>query len=152
MVQDQIYTLWALGSIGDNSAVPGVMEQVKNQDASVRKIAAYVAGVLGDSRAVEGLLPLLNDPKEDVRWNAALALALLGNAEGTDLLMKLLDHSYAETLSDITVEEKTQLRVNAVTALAKLKHEPAREKIREVSENDPVLAVRSASLEALKKF
>jgi HEAT repeat protein len=128
------------------------MEQVKNQDASVRKIAAYVAGVLGDSRAVEGLLPLLSDPKEDVRWNAALALALLGNADGTDLLMKLLDHSYAETLLDITVEEKNQLRVNSIKALAKLKHEPAQEKIREVSENDPVLAVRSAALEALKTF
>jgi HEAT repeat protein len=152
LVQDQIYTLWALGSIGDNSAVPGVMEQVKNQDASVRKIAAYVAGVLGDPRAVEGLLPLLSDPKEDVRWNAALALALLGNADGTDLLMKLLDHSYAETLLDITVEEKNQLRVNSIKALAKLKHEPAQEKIREVSENDPVLAVRSAALEALKTF
>jgi hypothetical protein len=33
-----------------------------------------------------------------------------------------------------------------------LKHEPAQEKIREVSENDPVLAVRSAALEALKTF
>ena len=99
LVQDQIYTLWALGSIGDNSAVPGVLEQVKNQDPSVRKIAAYVLGVLGDPQAVGRSAPLLNDPKEDVRWNAALALALLGNSEGADLLMKLLDPSYVETLA-----------------------------------------------------
>jgi len=152
LVQNQIYSLLALGSIGDNSAVPGVLEQTKNQDPSVRKTAAYVLGVLGDPRAVEGLLPLLNDPKEDVRWNAAPALALLGSSEGADLLMKLLDYSYVETLIDIEQAEKTQLRVNAVIGLVKLKHEPALGKIRELSENDPMPAVRSAALEALKQF
>jgi HEAT repeat protein len=152
LVEDQIYTLWALGSIGDNSAVPGVLEQVKNQEASVRKLAAYVAGVLGDPRAIEVLRPLLNDAKEDVRWNAALALAQLGDAEGADLLMQLLDHSYVDGLLDVTSEQKTELMVNAVMALAKLQHEPALEKLRGLSKSDPVPAVRSASLEALKKY
>lgn len=152
LVQSQIYTLWALGSIGDNSAVPGVLEQVKNRDGSVRKFAAYVLGVLGDRRAVEPLRPLLNDTKEDVRWNAALALAQLGDGEGADLLMKLLDHGYVDVLPDISAEQKTELMVNAVKGLGILKHEPALEKIRALSENDPVPAVRSASLEALKKF
>lgn len=152
LVQSQIYTLWALGSIGDNSAVPGVLEQVKNRDGSVRKIAAYVLGVLGDQQAIEPLRPLLNDPKEDVRWNAALALAQLGDGEGADLLMKLLDHGYVDTLQDVTPEQKTELRVNAVKGLGILKHGPAREKIHELSESDPVPAVRSASLEALKRF
>jgi HEAT repeat protein len=152
LVQNQIYTLFALGSIGDNSAVPGVLEQTKNQDSSVRKIAAYVSGVLGDPRAVEALRPLLNDSKEDVRWNSALALALLGNSEGADLLMKLLDPSYVATLSDITPEQKVELRANAVKGLAKLKYQPALERIREVSEGDPMPAVQSAALEALKNF
>lgn len=152
LVQSQIYTLWALGSIGDNSAVPGVLEQVQNRDGSVRKFSAYVLGVLGDPRAVEALLPLLNDTKEDVRWYAALALAQLGNDEGADLLMKLLDHGYVDTLPDITAEQKTELMVNAVKALGILKYEPALEKVRALSESDPVPAVRSASLEALKKF
>jgi HEAT repeat protein len=152
LVQNQIYTLFALGSIGDNSAVPGVLEQTKNQDPSVRKIAAYVAGVLGDSRAVEAVRLLLNDPKEDVRWNAALALALLGDSEGAELLTRLLDQSYVDSLTDITAEQKVELRVNAVKGLVKLKHEPALGKIRELSERDPVPAVRSAALEALEKF
>ena len=152
LVQNQIYTLFALGSIGDNSAVPGVLEQTKNQDPSVRKIAAYVAGVLGDPRAVEAVRPLLNDPKEDVRWNAALALALLGDSEGAELLTRLLDQSYVDSLTDITSEQKVELRVNAVKGLVKLKHEPAFGKIRELSERDPVPAVRSAALEALEKF
>jgi len=152
LVQDQIYTLWALGSIGDNSAVPGVLEQLKNRDASVRKFAAYVLGVLGDQRAVEVLRPLLNDEKEDVRWNTALALALLGDGEGADLLLKLLDHGYVDTLADITVEQKTELQVNAIKGLCKLKYQPALGKIRELSKGDPVPAVQSAALECLKEF
>src|SRR6185436_9288058 len=55
LIQDQIYTLWALGSIGDNSAVPVVLEFGKNQEASVRKVAAYVLGSMKDPSAVEGL-------------------------------------------------------------------------------------------------
>ena len=85
LVQNQIYTLFALGSIGDNSAVPGVLEQVKksgpirSENRSLRfGSARRSAGSRSDC------VPLLNDPKEDVRWNAALALALLGNSEGAN--------------------------------------------------------------------
>ena len=152
LVQNQIYTLWALGSIGDNSAVPGVLEQLRNPDPSIRKIAAYVAGALGDPRAIEPLSPMLGDSNEDVRWNAALALAQLGDSEGADLLVKLLDHSYVDSLPDVTPEQKTELMVNAVKSLGKLKHPPALERIRALSEADPVIAVRRASLEALKKY
>ena len=151
LVQSQIYTLFALGSIGDNSAVPGVVEQFKNQDSSVRNIAAYVSGVLGDQRAIEPLRPLLNDTREDVRYNAALALAQLGSSEGSELLLKLLDRGYVDSLANFTPEHKTGLIVNAVKTLAKLEHKPACEQIRALSQSDPAPAVRSASLTALKK-
>jgi HEAT repeat protein len=42
--------------------------------------------------------------------------------------------------------------VNAVKCLGLLKFEPARAKIVELSQSDSSLAVRNASLEALKKF
>jgi HEAT repeat protein len=152
LVLNQIYTLFALGSIGDNSAVPGVLEQTKNQDPSVRKVAAFASGFLGDIRAVEALRPLLTDPQEDVRWNSAIALAQLGSDEGAELLMNVLEPGYVDTLPNITLDDKTGLRVNAIIALSKLKYTPARERILELSESDTVLAVRSAALEALKKF
>jgi hypothetical protein len=152
LLQDQIYTLWALGSIGDNSAVPVVLEFGKNQEASVRKVAAYVLGSMKDQSAVEGLRVLLNDSAADVRWNAALALAQLNNSEGADLLMKLIDHSYVDALPETTPTQKAELMANAVTGLGILRYEPAKEKIRALSGSDPVLAVRNAALEALKKY
>jgi HEAT repeat protein len=162
LVQAQIYTLFALGSIGDNSAVPVVLEFGKNQEASVRKVAAWVLGSFKDPQAVEVLRVLLNDPVDDVRWNAAIALAQLNNSEGAELLMKLIDHSYVDTLPNMTAscpqwrtqceDPRAVLMANAVTALGILRHEPAREKIRALSENEPALGVRKAALEALKKY
>lgn len=152
LIQNQIYTLWALGSIGDNSAVPIVLEFGKSQEASVRKVAAYVLGSFKDPRAVEDLRVLLNDSKDDVRWNAALALAQLNNGEGAELLVKLLDESYVDSIQDMSLDQKALLRASAATGLGMLKHEPAKEKIRTLSENDPALDVRNASLEALKKY
>jgi HEAT repeat protein len=152
LADSQISALLALGSIGDNSAVPGVLEQVHNQDPPVRNMAVYVLGVLGDPRAVEVLRPVVNDTRRDISVNAALSLALLGDDEGADLLMMLLDRSYVDGLPDFDSGQKAELIVNAIKALTKLKHEPAVEKIQALSRNDPVPAVQSAALEALRKF
>jgi len=152
LIQEQIYTLKALHSIGDNSAVPVVLEFGRNQEASVRKYAAYVLGKLKDPQAIDGLRVLLNDNAEDVRWYAALALAELNNSEGAEVLMKLLDRSYVDTLPDIQAEDKAVMMANAVMALGMLKHEPAKEKIRELSQKADAATVQYAAMEALKKF
>ena len=152
LIRSQIYTLWALGSIGDNSAVHGVLEQAKSEDPSVRKTVAFVLGALKDPSATEPLHIMLNDAKEDVRWNAALALAQLNDSAGAELLMKVLEPGYVDTFPEMTPELKTELRVNAVIGLGMLKFQPAREKIESLSQTDLELAVRKAALEALKKF
>jgi HEAT repeat protein len=152
LIQDQIYTLRALHSIGDNSAVPVVLEFGRNQEASVRKAAAHVLGKLKDPRAIDGLRVLLNDSAEDVRWYAALALAHSDNSEGAEVLMKLLDRSYVNGLPDMKADDKAVMMANAVTALGMLKHEPAREKIRALSQQDEAPTVQYAAMEALKKY
>jgi len=144
--------LWALGSIGDNSAVPVVLEFAKNQEPSIRKVAAYIAGSLKDPRAVEDLRALLNDPKMDVTWYAAMGLAQLNDPSGADLLMKLTEFDHVNPLTDMTEEQKAELRINAVKALAILKYEPAKERLKAMSQNDPVIPVRKAAFEALEKF
>ena len=150
--ENQIYTLWALGSIGDNSAVPSVLKQLQHQDPAVRKVAAYVLGALKDPGAIRDLQIALNDVNDDVRWNAAMALALLNDATGAGLLMNLLEHEYVDRLDGFTAEQKTELMVNAVKCLAALRHEPAREKLTALSQSEPNLAVRDASIEALRKY
>lgn len=150
-VQNQIYTLMALGLLGDNAAVPGALKHLRNEDASVRKVAAYVLGYLNDPAAVHDLQVALNDTQDDVRWNAAIALARLGDGAGAEMLLKLLDRE-ALTSVPMTVEQKSELLVAAVQSLGQLKYGGARERIRQLSESDPDLGVRNASIEAMKKF
>jgi hypothetical protein len=151
-VENQISTLWALGSIGDNAAVPGILKQLRNNEATVRKVAAYVLGAIKDPSAIHELQVALNDPSPDVRWSAAMSLAQMNDATGADLLMNLIDRNYVSNIEGMTAEQKSELMVNAIKCLGILKFEPAHDKIFALSHSDADLAVRDASLEALKKF
>ena len=151
-IDNQIYNLWALGSIGDGAAVPDIARKLQAQDPALRRTAAYVLGALKDPRAIHDLKIALNDSSDDVRWNAALALAQLNDASGTDLLTKLTDRSYVDKLEGMSPEQRSQLVINAVKCLGLLKFQPAKDKILALSQSDPDLAVRDASMEALKRF
>ena len=52
----------------------------------------------------------------------------------------------------MTIEQKRELLVAAVQSLGLLKYEAARDRIRQLSETDPDLSVRNASIEAMKRF
>jgi HEAT repeat protein len=151
-IDNQIYNMWALGSIGDPAAAPEIAGKLAAQDPAIRRTAAYVLGALKDPRAIHDLQIALNDTNDDVRWNAAIALAQLNDASGSDLLMKLLDRDYVNKLEGMTAEQKSELVINAIKCLGLLKFQAAKDKILVLSQSDPDLAVRDASLEALKKF
>ena len=74
------------------------------------------------------------------------------HASGSELLTTLLDRGYVDKLEGMTSEQKSQLVINAIKCLGILKFQGAKDKILALSQNDPDLAVRDASLEALKKF
>ncbi|OLC31271.1 MAG: hypothetical protein DMG20_14595 [Acidobacteria bacterium] len=151
-IDNQIYNMWALGSIGDSAPVPDIAKKLEAPDPAVRRTAAYVLGALKDPRAIRDLKIALNDPSPDVQWNAAIALAQLNDASGSELLTTLLDRGYVDKLEGMTSEQKSQLVINAIKCLGILKFQGAKDKILALSQNDPDLAVRDASLEALKKF
>ena len=94
----------------------------------------------------------LNDSNDEVRWYAAMALAQVNDASGSEVLMKLIDRELYGQAQGLTAEQKSQLLINAVKCLGILKFQPAKDRILALSRNDPDLAVRDASLEALKKF
>ena len=150
--ENEISTLLALGLIGDNSAVPGVVNQLQNKEAAVRKMAAYVLGALKDPSAIHDLQVALNDTSQDVRWHAAMSLAEMNDATGAGILVNLLDRSQVDRMDGMTPEQKSELMVNAVKCLGILKYEAVKDKLQNLSQSDPDLSVRSASLEALKKL
>ncbi len=150
--ETQMNALLSLGTIGDKSATSAVLERLKSNDPAIRKMSAFVLSVLKDPAAKRDLEVGLNDTSEEVRWYAAIALAQINDAAGANILMKLIDHDYLDKLQGFTGEQRSQLSVNAVKCLGILKFEPAKDKILALSRNDSDLALRDASLEALKNF
>jgi HEAT repeat protein len=150
--ENQMNNLLALGTVGDKSATSAVIERLSSNDPAVRKMSAFVLGALKDPSASRDLEVALNDSSDEVRWYAAIALAQINNPAGADVLMRLIDRSYLDRLEGFASEQKSQLLVNAVKCLGLLKFEPAKDRILALSQADPDLAVRDASLEALKKF
>src|SRR5262249_42814253 len=119
---------------------------------AIRKMAAFVLSALKDPAASRDLQVALNDSSDEVRWYAAIALAQVNDAAGTGVLLKLIDPSYFDKLQGFSPDQKSQLLINAVKCLGILKFQPARDRILALSQKDPDLAVRDASLEALKRF
>lgn len=150
--ENQINNLLALGTIADKAATPAVVERLRSTDAAVRKMSAFVLAALKDPAASRDLQIALNDSSDEVRWYAAIALAQINDPAGADVLMKLIDRDYIAQLNDYSAEQKRQLLINAVKCLGILKFEPAKVRILALSQGDPDLAVRDASLDALKKF
>ena len=150
--ENQMNTLLALGSIGDKSAVPNIVERLSSGDPAVRKMAAFVLSAIKDPSSIHALQVALNDPNDEVRWYAAIALAQMKDASGSEILMRLIDRSYIDNLAGFTPEQKSQLLINAVKCLGILKFEAGHDRILALSRSDPDLAVRDASLEALKNF
>jgi HEAT repeat protein len=151
-IETQMNNLLALGSIGDKSATPAVVQRLSSNDPAIRKMAAFVLSALKDPAAAHDLQVALNDTSDEVRWYAAIALAQVNDASGSGVLIKLIDRSYVDKLQGFTPDLKTQLLINAVKCLGILKFEPAKDRIRALSQSDPDLAIRDASLEALKQF
>jgi HEAT repeat protein len=150
--ENQMNNLLALGTIGDRSATTAVLDRLRNGEPAVRKMAAFVLSAIKDPAANRDLKVALNDASDEVRWYAAIALAQIEDPAGAEVLMKLMDRTYIDQLKDFTTEQRSQLLVNAVKCLGILKFEPAKDRILALSQGDPDLAVRDASLEALKKF
>jgi HEAT repeat protein len=115
-------------------------------------MAAYVLGAIKDPSSIHDLRVALNDDSSDVRWHAAMSLAQMNDATGAGILVNLIDRSQVDRMDGMTPEQKSELIVNAVKCLGILKYEAAKDKLAALSQTDPDLSVRDASLEALKKF
>lgn len=148
----RLYLIWSLGIKNARSAVPLVLPYLKDDDESLRKMAAYVLGMIANPQDAESLLESLKDKSNDVRWNAALALARLGNHSGYDVLLKMADRKSLESERRISEANIEQIMVNAVKGLELLKEPGAQSTLKELAETDKSLKVREAAIQALKVY
>jgi HEAT repeat protein len=79
-----------LGRIGDRSAVPALVEALKDPETGVRREAAKALGAIKDARAVAALVEALGDRDTNVRLYAAYALGEIKDPKAAEALLRAL--------------------------------------------------------------
>jgi hypothetical protein len=87
-----VETLEALGldEIGDAGEVEAAIQNLNDEDWSVRAEAAFFLGVIRHVRAVEALIQTLEDENSSVRYQAAWALGEIGDERAIEPLTQAL--------------------------------------------------------------
>lgn len=156
--ETRISAIWALGSIGEPSAVGPIEALYASDDAGIRKMVVYALGAIGAARSSPVLATALNDPADDVQWNAAVALARHGRREGLPVIRRMLDRQYLEQSVDAQVEADADVdpvgavMISGLQAAAALREPSLRDPVDAISRSDKSLKVRQAALEALKVY
>jgi len=83
----------ALGKIGDQRALDGLLAAAHDPAESVRYKAVYALGQLADPRAIHTLVGLLGDPVLDIQWLSRDVIATFGKAATPALLAALQPES-----------------------------------------------------------
>ena len=152
----RISAIWALGALGDATAIPHIEKLYGSDDAGIRKMVVYSLGAIPDASGSRTLETALNDPAADVQWNAAVALARHGRHEGVPVLRRMLDRSYLEQSvqgnveADVDTDPAGDIMISGLQAAAALKESSLREPVEALSRDDKSMKVRQAALEALK--
>lgn len=83
-------SIYALGEVRDERAVPALIARLGDEDKAVRRISARALGKIGDAAAVEPLIGKLDDQRESlpVRCVAANALGMLTDLRAAHALLR----------------------------------------------------------------
>jgi HEAT repeat protein len=100
-----------LGKSKDKSAIPALLDALKDQYFTVRASAALALGNIGDAQVIPSLLPLLKDKDGEVRSAACVAIA------------KFRDPSTFDDITNILLDDPLiEVRQSAARALGETKH------------------------------
>ena len=109
-------TALAVGRLRDPAAALYLPVLLEDEDAGVRRAAAFGAGVSGDARLVRFLAFALGDSDAGTAANAAEALGKIGGKDATDALLTALarrDASAARVASALALFRKPEARTVA---------------------------------------
>ncbi|MGB3515378.1 MAG: HEAT repeat domain-containing protein, partial [Elainellaceae cyanobacterium] len=85
----------ALGAIGSEAAIPGLLKVIEHSDEDVRRTAVESLGAIGSEAVIPGLIKALKVSNWKVRRTAAEALGAIGSEAVIPSLLKALEDSDA---------------------------------------------------------
>ena len=115
---------WALGALGNRSAIPLLARTLRDAEPAVRGRGAWALGALDSSEAVPALVEALKDTDPGVREQVAWALGAIGDRRAVDGLIGALADSAAGVRKQAAWALGAISDKRAVTALMKCLKDP----------------------------
>jgi HEAT repeat protein len=118
------HAAWALGALGNRSAIPLLSRTLRDAEPAVRGRGAWALGALDSSEAVPALVEALKDTDPGVREQVAWALGAIGDHRAVDGLIGALADSAAVVRKQAAWALGAISDKRAVTALMKCLKDP----------------------------
>jgi HEAT repeat protein len=118
------HAAWALGALGNRSAIPLLSRTLRDAEPAVRGRGAWALGALDSSEAVPALVEALKDTDPGVREQVAWALGAIGDRRAVDGLIGALADSAAGVRKQAAWALGALSDKRAVTALMKCLKDP----------------------------
>jgi HEAT repeat protein len=147
--ETHIYATWALGAIGDPSAVSELVALAAHEDPGLRKTAVHALRVFPSAEATAALEGALGDPVGDVRWNAAAALARRGDRAAVPVLEQMLDREQLAQGEAVTAAQVEDILLQAIAGAALLPDARLDARLEVLGNDDPSLKVRAEARRCL---
>ncbi|MEE9212308.1 MAG: HEAT repeat domain-containing protein [Phycisphaeraceae bacterium] len=147
-------------------AIPQLVAVLGSASSVVRKEAAAALGALArpdDPGVIEALreaMTSVGSGMREVRWNAAVAAARLGDERASHRVAELLLNRQAlatlpaaesgpDAQRTMSQPMQDQIMMSVLAAARTMTHPVVRDKIRQIADNDPSLAVKSAAKQVI---
>ncbi len=144
-------SVYALGLILNEAALPDLIPMVSHSDPQVRLQAVIALGNYQDPRTVDVLQQSLTDNEANVRWDAAIALAKQQNNSGRRILLDLLDRAYLNSFPNIDPVEQDQAMLVAIQVIPNIIDSKFESVLSELRDNDRSMKIREAARKVLQK-
>lgn len=128
--------LTLVSSFDDPAVAPAAARLLRDPDWWIVINAADILGRLKEQRAVPGLVETL--ARDEARWAAVEALGRIGGPQAL------------QALSQLVRDERPEIRIEALAALALSEDERVLPILKHSAENDPVKWVRARAFEMLR--
>lgn len=125
---------WALGRIGDQSAVSALQQAIQDEDWTVALNSIEALGKLKATEAVTDLIVLLDDIDDDIRRYAVQALSRIGDKRAVNILLNHLEDPDAKVRAELY---RTLQKLGDVSAVELL--------IEALDDDDPIVCQSAAS-------
>lgn len=143
----KIYSLWALGNIEDPAGGVAALQALSDSDTGVQRMAVGALSAMRYAPAKGALEGELGNSNAAIRYDSAVALARLKDEKAIPVLLEMMAVKPTGQPDDIAQSAK----LAGIEGAGELPDAQLRQKVVDLSKNDPDLKVKEAALQALKK-